>query len=868
MADDLNTYRGWLAEAKRQNPDVPEQALADYWQSTYARAPAAADKPGLLSDTGSALKSGVYGMAASARELGRRVFGDAIGDAFDSFDEAIGFVPAGPEPYDARLLSKMQEIESGMSPEMQEARRKDWWNEEEESFGSAWTDPRAYYSAVVESIPGTAGTMVPAGLLARGVGKIALNQALAKGLTQEAAEKAAGSAIATTAQVAGGALEGLQQAGSTGFEVRTTIERLPEEVIAQSEGYLALIEGGLTPDEARAQLATDASTQSMLLAGTVTALFGGQGDKMLAKAIRGQMGGNVWQRMAKGFVAEGLLEEGPQGYGSAVAKNIGLIEAGMDIEPTAGALNETLGGIVAGGIMGAGFAAPFGARETELTAKAMDDVQKAASIDELGAVVQTWNEAQSAAVAESLTRTLGMQIQAADVFRSEEAAKRAILEARARGELVDTIPFEAVPPEGIEGAEPQTGVFLARNVPLQETEGRPSFVFETEEAAQKLDPTGERLRVELAPGGFTVMPVPGAAAKNMADLQESQTKEAERLLKLSADKAASGDVAGAAKVAGFASFLRQTTYSAAPDAAVPGAPFVRAVANMFGADVQFFTSSNPNAANGWVIAKNGRRVLYINAKSTKPHMQVMGHELSHYLEVSEPALYKQAQEKLAPLFRQYAKDEIAKRYSGMATSEEGLTKELMGDLFGAEMGNKQLWQEMSKQEPTLFRSIAKRVLQFIDQIVQAIRSGKIKGFDRRTVSDITAARKVIAETLVQTARNVESRRQTAKQVAGAEAAQMDTQREEGQKFPREPAREAVPMDATSGMPVVQTEEGRLPLMSFGENYERLNGKKVKLKVAVAESGKTGTLTLDAGAEMRSLDKRESALNELLNCIKR
>lgn len=259
---------------------------------------------------------------------------------------------------------KEARLRAGQTPAQQEAGRKQWVEETQNpdgsvsySMGSAWSDPRSYLGAMVESLPGTVVTMVPAAALARG----AYAGAMARGL----GERAAAAAAARTATIAGGVGEGLLSGGETSAEVREAIAKMPEDTLRQSEAYRSLLEAGKSPAEARAALADDRAVKGMLIAGVATGLFGGMGDRALAKIVAEGVQGGIGRRTiagaARGAVAEGVFEELPQSVAEQVAKNYAVQGADPNQRLMEGVPNAAAGGLVVGNLMGAGMGGAGGA---------------------------------------------------------------------------------------------------------------------------------------------------------------------------------------------------------------------------------------------------------------------------------------------------------------------------------------------------------------------------------------------------------------------------------------------------------------------------------------------------------------------------
>jgi hypothetical protein len=330
--------------------------------------PAAPDaaKPGLWGDIKTSLNLGVQGLAQDAREIARKTLGDGFVAAVDSVDEMLH-----GKKSEELLRENIQRSQEALTPEMRSAMEKKWWNSDTNSFGDAFTDPRAYLGGVVQSIPGTVITMLPGAILARGMYvtrmAAAANAAREGGLVGEAASaflsdqaKKEAARAATASQIAGSIGEGLQGGAQSSREVRDAILAMTSEQLQQqSDAYRILISQGLSPEDARARMANDASTQAFITAGVVTGAFGGAGDRMLATGITTGLKGNIAKRVAKGAVSEGLLEEFPQSYGSQVAQNVAMQRADPNVSATDDAMNQGLGGLAVGAAMGGGMAAPF-----------------------------------------------------------------------------------------------------------------------------------------------------------------------------------------------------------------------------------------------------------------------------------------------------------------------------------------------------------------------------------------------------------------------------------------------------------------------------------------------------------------------------
>src|SRR3990167_11090703 len=161
--------------------------------------------PGVWSDIKNTLATGFQGLALDAREIARRAFGEKFVGAVDTVDEWMH-----GKPSEELIKGNIEKAQQALTPEMQDAMQKTWWNDETNSLGDAWKDPRAYLGNVMQSLPGTAVTMLPAIGIARGLYVAERAALVAGGMAEAEAATLAAAKAATAAQLAGGLTEGLQ----------------------------------------------------------------------------------------------------------------------------------------------------------------------------------------------------------------------------------------------------------------------------------------------------------------------------------------------------------------------------------------------------------------------------------------------------------------------------------------------------------------------------------------------------------------------------------------------------------------------------------------------------------------------------------
>lgn len=335
----------------------------------------------LFTDALALLDSGFNTAAKDVQELVGKIpyIGKPIVDAADRFDRW-----ANGKSSQELFKAYDESVERRLSPEMLAARRKSFVIEPGDdlgdgkkstgyNFGPAWSDPRAYMSGLLESLPEMALTMGGSGRLAQ----MAYRRALASGASREVAAKAA----ARTATVAGGILEGSLGGAQSSRQVREDILKMKPEQLANSDAMKSLMDGGLSFEQARAQLAENASSQAFMLAGISTGIFGGMGDRALAKIITNRAGGRLKAAMV-GALGEGVFEEMPQSATQQMSQNYAMQQADPNTPLMKGVANQAAGGLAVGGLMGAGMGAAAPRVGTDEQPAATQEQQPAQPVQE------------------------------------------------------------------------------------------------------------------------------------------------------------------------------------------------------------------------------------------------------------------------------------------------------------------------------------------------------------------------------------------------------------------------------------------------------------------------------------------------------
>jgi hypothetical protein len=345
---ELQTY---FSDLEKDAPGRYKVIPEDQYEAWKADWDAQNQSAGVVGDTKRLLNAGWAGLGLGVREAVNAIpgVGDDIVYALDSVDEWMN-----GQKSEAYLGGQIDKAVATLTPATREARGKHWWDEEKNRPGAAWSDPRSYFAGVVESVPSMVATMGPSMTLARG----AYVSAIASGASQRVAAASA----ARTAMVAGAVSEGIIGGGQAALSVRQQIEQMPRQALEESAAVKQLMESGMSVDEAVDAIADDAATQAFVIAGTATGVFGGFGDRVLAKIVADGVGGNIAQRIVQGAVregvAEGVLEEAPQEALSQLGENIAMKNTvDPDRDVTEGVANAAAGGVAVGGAMGAGMGA-------------------------------------------------------------------------------------------------------------------------------------------------------------------------------------------------------------------------------------------------------------------------------------------------------------------------------------------------------------------------------------------------------------------------------------------------------------------------------------------------------------------------------
>jgi hypothetical protein len=179
-----------------------------------------------------------------------------------------------------------------------------------------------------------------------------------------------------------------------------------------------------------------------------------------------------------------------------------------------------------------------------------------------------------------------------------------------------------------------------------------------------------------------------------------------------------------------------------------------AIQRMFGREVVFFKGDVPEVRGVHI----GGNKLYINADATKPHAQIIGHELLHSLRSEQPDTYNRLLQNIASSLN----TEVGKRFEKMLferrrelgmsdLSQDNLTEERLAETVGDHFADPAFIRELQKVlEPSVFRRVMAHVQDFLDRTVQRLGGATPDQLGRqasRFVQDIEGARAAVRQAL-------------------------------------------------------------------------------------------------------------------------
>lgn len=190
------------------------------------------------------------------------------------------------------------------------------------------------------------------------------------------------------------------------------------------------------------------------------------------------------------------------------------------------------------------------------------------------------------------------------------------------------------------------------------------------------------------------------------------------------------------------------------DASGPSTDFELAqrLGEIFGKKVVFVTTDAPREFAGVTFPQTLPNTIFIDIRSRRLAHVIAGHELMHHLEVDAPAVYAKLRKAIDGLLRNHEEYRVSNRLH----PNEDVSTEMINDLMGDNFDKREFWNRVAKQSPSAFREIANTVKGWLDRLVTIVK-GKLGFGSERFVSDIHAARKALAQALVEYAQRTNAR---------------------------------------------------------------------------------------------------------------
>ena len=174
----------------------------------------------------------------------------------------------------------------------------------------------------------------------------------------------------------------------------------------------------------------------------------------------------------------------------------------------------------------------------------------------------------------------------------------------------------------------------------------------------------------------------------------------------------------------------------------PSYLFADRIARIFGQKLVLYKTESGDAGNGLINTSfELRGYVFLNIDGDRPHLFTLGHELWHSLSEQYPDLAKKLKDQLLPMIKDMGRVDLEKRLY----QPEERVDEVIADFLGNNLGNKDMWDRLQKADPTLFKTVAGAIKQWLDTIIQ-----KLHGYQMGSNShfnDLEKARDLLAQTL-------------------------------------------------------------------------------------------------------------------------
>lgn len=142
----------------------------------------------------------------------------------------------------------------------------------------------------------------------------------------------------------------------------------------------------------------------------------------------------------------------------------------------------------------------------------------------------------------------------------------------------------------------------------------------------------------------------------------------------------------------------------------------------------------------------GSNVILIDAHNRMPLITILGHELSHHMELTNPQLYKAMERQILALVQNEAGYLKKMSERGDALNEATFNRELVADFIGDCFTRPDFLQKLAQAEPQIFKRFAKQAVAWLDKLISKAKT--LTGYDvDKHISELEQARLVVADAL-------------------------------------------------------------------------------------------------------------------------
>jgi hypothetical protein len=156
---------------------------------------------------------------------------------------------------------------------------------------------------------------------------------------------------------------------------------------------------------------------------------------------------------------------------------------------------------------------------------------------------------------------------------------------------------------------------------------------------------------------------------------------------------------------------------------LPDAADLGAIGSAFGVRVVGFdlTPDAPQAYdyfNG-VTFKSTSKAVFLGAKSTRPHLALLGHETAHQLRAQRPDLYNKLVDSVSRYVDEakYERDFVRSAVAANVKTAEGKQEEFIGEVLSDAFMDRSFWRTLYRESPKAFKNVYSIVLRLLQKLV-------------------------------------------------------------------------------------------------------------------------------------------------------